>query len=236
MVSKYTPVLSLVAALFLSGCCPYGPHRLGVSSTQGADASVNATRYALSASACENRLEELGVGFRRYRGDRAQGVRRPIILEGNVRGLAVRGRWDSEVHSVTDCRLVLAVADWAPILRRAGVREIQYFSMLRPGARIARSGRVSSHASAMAIDVGWFILDDGTELSILDDWEDRDRGDAPCGGRYREDADSALMRRVVCDAAREGIFQVMITPHHDHAHRNHLHLEVRPDARSVWLR
>ena len=236
MASEYTPVLLLAAALLVAGCCPYGPHRLGVSTGGSADTRVDTTRYAVTASTCERRLEEMGVSFRRYRGARAEGVRRPIVLEGEVRGLEVRGRWDNELHSVTDCRLVLAVADWAPILLRAGVREIQYFSMLRPGARIARSGRVSSHASAMAIDVGWFILEDGTELSILDDWEDRDRGEAPCGGRYREDAHSALMRRVVCEAADEGIFQIMITPHHDHAHRNHLHLEVRPDARSVWLR
>jgi hypothetical protein len=148
----------------------------------------------------------------------------------------VRGRWGDEVHSVVDCRLVLALHDWAPILRRAGVREIQYFSMLRPGARVARTGRRSGHASALAIDVGWFILNDGEELSVLDDWEDRDRGEAPCEGRHREGRGSSLMRSTVCQAAEADLFQVMITPHHDHAHRNHLHLEVQPDARGVWLR
>jgi len=185
---------------------------------------------------CEARLRELGIQFRTYRGERASAVERPIILEGPIGGVEVRPRWDNEIHSVADCRVFLALHRWAPILRRAGIEEIQFFSMLRPNARVARTGRRSGHASALAIDVGWVRLEDGTELSILEDWEDRTRGESPCGESYREDRHSALMRQTVCEAAAAGIFQVIITPHHDHAHRNHLHLEIKPGQNQVWLR
>ena len=236
MASHYTPLGFFLVVSLLAGCCPYGPHRARVGARAASQGESTARGRRISASACEGRLDALGIAYRRYRGARAEGVRRPIILDGPVAGVAVRGRWSEEVHSVVDCRLVLALHDWAPILQRAGVREVQYFSMLRPGARVARTGRRSGHASALAIDVGWFILEDGTELSVLEDWEDRDRGESPCEGRHPEDRASALMRTTVCEAASAGIFQVIITPHHDHAHRNHLHLEVQPGGRGVWLR
>jgi len=225
-------------AILFSSCCPYGPQRQSdrISHAERDTRDGGTPQVYPEGRRCEARLRELGIRYRSYQGEGASGVVRPIILEGPIGGIEVRPRWGNEVHSVTDCRVLLALHRWAPSLRRAGVTEIQYFSRLRPNARVARTGRRSSHASALAIDVGWMRLEDGSELSILDDWEDRDRGEEPCGGRYREDRHSALMRRTVCEAAEAGIFQVLITPHHDHAHRNHLHLEVKPGQTQVWLR
>jgi hypothetical protein len=36
------------------------------------------------------------------------------------------------------------------------------------------------------------------------------------------------MRKLVCDAARAGLFQTVITPHYNDAHRDHVHLEIDP--------
>ncbi len=46
-----------------------------------------------------------------------------------------------------------------------------------------------------------------------------------------------MLRDVVCRADRRALFHVLLTPNHDHAHRNHFHMEVRPDAvRWLYLR
>jgi hypothetical protein len=44
------------------------------------------------------------------------------------------------------------------------------------------------------------------------------------------------MRGVVCDAVARGLFDVVLTPHHDDAHGNHVHLEVKPDVNWTYVR
>ncbi|GAB4211580.1 MAG: hypothetical protein OHK0013_33460 [Sandaracinaceae bacterium] len=89
------------------------------------------------------------------------------------------------------------------------------------------TGRVSGHAHALAIDVLTLVREDGSTFRILDDWLARARGADPCG-EFDEPDEPRRVRRLVCDAVERGLFQVVITPHHDDRHANHLHLEVRP--------
>jgi hypothetical protein len=44
------------------------------------------------------------------------------------------------------------------------------------------------------------------------------------------------MRQLVCEAAARGLFQVVVTPHYNDAHGNHVHLEIDPQASSLWIR
>lgn len=175
---------------------------------------------AIPAAECAARLTELGVRFEPLRA--APGVRAPIALEGPIGGIAVAGHTD-----VIDCRLALAIAAWAPELREHGIRALRAMSIHRPGARVAGSRRVSGHAHALAIDVGAVELEDGTTIDVLEGWEARDRGADPCA-TYEESERSAVLRAAVCAAVRSGLFQIVLTPHHDHAHRNHVHLELVP--------
>jgi hypothetical protein len=48
--------------------------------------------------------------------------------------------------------------------------------------------------------------------------------------RRSEDEKGKLLRKVVCDAVERDLFQVVITPHHDRAHQNHVHLELVPEV------
>ena len=38
------------------------------------------------------------------------------------------------------------------------------------------------------------------------------------------------LRAIACEVDDAKLFTVVLTPHYDHAHRNHLHLEVTPDV------
>ena len=44
------------------------------------------------------------------------------------------------------------------------------------------------------------------------------------------------MREVVCEAADQGICQIVITPHDNAAHDDQVHLEAAEHARPVWIR
>lgn len=181
-----------------------------------------------SSGACYSALREANVPFERVR-EATPGVRWPVRLKGPVRGVLFAPLEKGDrMHAVLDCRLALTLVSWAKDLRRARVRKLEYYSMYRPGARIAGSGSVSGHAHAMAIDAARFELDNGDELSVLDDWEGRRRGEDPCPVRRDERRGSRTLRTVLCNAVERKLFEVVLTPHYNKAHANHLHLERKP--------
>ncbi len=187
----------------------------------------------LSPEACLTRLDALGVPYRRETS--ASGVAQPLRLGGPVGGVIIRTHGDTSVNDVIDCRLAVALAAWAPALREAGIEALRHFSIHRPGAHVAGTDHVSGHAKALAIDLAALELVDGSEIEVLSGWERRDAGRDPCAD-YDEGEASARLRGVVCAAVRSGLFQVVITPHHDRAHRNHVHLELVPGVPWSFVR
>lgn len=186
---------------------------------------------------CYRALRRGNVKFARLARSKARGVKYPVRLKGRVGGIAIRGGGKPNAPTnYLDCRLVRKLRAWAPILRRNGVVAIDHYSVYRKNAVVAGTRKVSSHASAMAIDVARFHLKNGTEVDVLKDWKDKRKGADPCKARPRESRKAKLMRRVVCRAARKNIFHVVITPHYNKAHHNHLHLEIAGHDRSTWMR
>ena len=187
---------------------------------------------------CYAKLDNAGVRYERVDRDEAHGVQFPTRLQGPVGGVEIvqHDRRAPGHQAILDCRLALAVLTWAPSLRRAGVRRIEHYSMYRPGARVGGSGKKSGHSSGMALDAARFHLDSGQVVDVLTDWEDRDRGDPPCPRRDDEAWQSRLLRGLVCEAVDRNLFQVVITPHHDRAHENHVHLELRPEVDWTYVR
>lgn len=184
---------------------------------------------------CYETLWRAGVTFDVVASDAAPGVRSPLRLRSRIGGVEFTPRTPSPVHEIIDCRLALRLLAWAPKLRRAGVYRLEHYSVYRPGARTA-SRKVSGHAHALAIDAARFHLVSGAVVDVLRDWEDRERGAHPCEAHPDEAWPSRLMRWVVCDAVAHGLFDVVLTPHHDAAHDNHVHLEVKPNVDWTYVR
>lgn len=188
----------------------------------------------LGSPACLRVLRSQRVEFERYRGD-ASGVRDPVLLRGPLGGVEVEYEGRREQHAVLDCRLVVALLRWAPVLRAAHVAAIRHISVYRGGAVVGHSSRPSGHAAGLAIDVRYLRLDDGTELDVLTDWGDRTRDAPPCDAYPDEPAQSAMLRSIVCQAVAQDLFQTVVTPHHNAEHQNHVHLEVVPDVDWTWV-
>ncbi len=72
-----------------------------------------------------------------------------------------------------------------------------------------RGARLSEHAKGHAIDIAAFVLKDGSEISVLDDWNGPD-------GR--------LLRRLHASAC--GPFGTVLGPESDRHHRDHFHFDI----------
>jgi hypothetical protein len=72
-------------------------------------------------------------------------------------------------------------------------------------------GRMSEHASANALDIAGFTLADGRTVTVLAGW----RGSRPERAFLRDVRDGAC-----------GLFQTVLSPDYNAAHRDHLHLDM----------
>ena len=71
-------------------------------------------------------------------------------------------------------------------------------------------GRGSEHATANAIDIAAFVLEDGRRISVLGDWDG--------------EGDKAAFLRAVRDGAC-GSFATVLSPDYNAAHADHFHLD-----------
>jgi len=197
-------LLALILVLAVAACAPRQADR-----ARPADG-----RWDIAGSACLGRLDAAGAAFRPVAspGSGACRVDTPVRLE------AV-GRGEMRPALTTACTMALAWATFAAevdaIARRrfgAGLARVRHMGSFAC-RRMRGGGSMSLHAQARAIDIAAFELEDGTEVSVLEDW---DRWGAK--GRFLGDVAEAA-----CDH-----FNVVLSPAHDRLHRNHFHFDIGP--------
>jgi hypothetical protein len=108
----------------------------------------------------------------------------------------------------------------------------------RRSAHLPGSKRRSQHAHGLAIDVTEFTLQDGRSLNVEELWGSA-IGEQPCGpSAILTDPrpEALLLRNLVCNLARAGLFHHILTPCHDRAHRNHLHLDIKRGSKTTMIR
>ena len=203
-----------------------------------------AARYAsLDRAQCEAELGRRKIGFDRV--DEARGVVAPLRLKGLVGGIDFHSmlppaQRKTSPYEIYDCRLVLAIDDWAKILAKHDIVEVIHFSVYRPPpAKQVLNGPGSRHPGGLAIDAAIFKMRDGKTMSVEKDFHGR-IGAKPCGAGAQSTkglpAESVALREIVCEAASQQLFNVLLTPDFNWPHRNHFHLEVSASAKWVYVR
>lgn len=198
-----------------------------------------ASRYAaLDRAGCFAELTRRKIPFTSAKPQK--GVEIPIRLAGKVHGVAIRSLaarpGTQSVYDILDCRLALAVADFAELLAQHDVVEAIHFSFYRPGARIGKSGKPSQHSRGLAFDLGQLKLKNGSRISVEKDWQGEVGDDVECDASPPKEAAARLLMRVVCEAARRRIFHLILTPNYNKAHFNHFHLDLQPGRSYFDLR
>lgn len=238
-----------LAIVLVSGAAGAGPTaKRGHVKFDGGWANYPSAKYAaMSADACTHELDVRGVAFTRAPG--SAGVLAPIRLPKGAGGVVFQS--DAPDHAlatnpfdVFDCRLALALHDYAKILRAHDVEEVRIFSAWRP-TRGLSPGPATRHPGGLAVDVARFgkKIEPGEKerrwLVVERDFHGRP-GTVPCGSAAVPPAPASSeakeLRSLLCEAVDQHLFTVVLTPNYDHAHRNHFHLEVTPDVSWTLLR
>jgi hypothetical protein len=202
-------------------------------------ANASATRHGnLSPAACLAELGRRKLATKRVGGN-VRGIATPLRLNGPIRGVRIAAPGAGSRHGILDCRLVLAIDELARIAAKHGVVAVRADNFYRPGAHLPGKRRTrSQHAHGLAMDVTSFELADGRRLVVERDWQGA-IGARACGPEAELDEPSetaVLLRNLVCELAREGVFHHLLTPGFDPAHRTHLHLDIKRDARATIVR
>lgn len=143
-------------------------------------------------------------------------------------GTLIRGEFEpSPAGLVTSCPVAAALFLWEKDVQREALRLLgsPVRRVLHAGSYSCRrlynrdEGAWSEHATADAVDILGFQLEDGRTLSVLRDWSDR----GPSGTFLRAVRDRAC-----------GVFTTVLSPDYNAAHRDHLHLDTADRGPAGW--
>lgn len=235
------------ALLGVAGVATAAPKKKAKAKKVAAKARSGPSRYAkgvdaeatpawsygeMSQQDCEAELTKRDIGFTRV--DEAPGVRAPIRLTGKLHGVAFNTdesveKRETSPYMIADCRLALAMDDFAAVLQQHDIVEVRHYSMYRPPGKSWPDDKEGTrHAGALALDAGRFTKSDGKTLEVTRDFHGK-IGAKTCGdgaGPKPATPDSLELRAILCDTAALHLFNVMLTPNFNRPHRNHFHLEV----------
>jgi hypothetical protein len=208
-----------------------------VSFPTNASATPAVEYAALDATTCEAKLTERSIAWQPV--DTARGVLAPIRLTGTLHGVAFHSALPqasraTSPYEIMDCRLALALDDFAAILEKYEVAEVVHLSAYRPPPKnwpAAKPGE--RHGGALALDAAIFLRKDGTRLDVSKDFHGA-IGAKTCGpksGPWPATDNAKTLRAIACEAADAHLFNVELTPDFNRKHKNHFHLEVTPGVK-----
>ncbi len=179
-----------------------------------------------SAERCQAQVDALKVPTRPVERALPTPVPQPVVITGPVGGVMFRPvQRDRELE--VSCELAARLPALAKILKAHGVRVVHVNSSYR------EQPRVSFHTFGLALDMASFETKDGplvvaTDFELTPDVE-------TCHGAPVSERGKALLS-LACDLAASGLFSSVLTPNYNEGHRDHFHLDVRPDDPRLYVR
>lgn len=175
---------------------------------------------------CLNALEEQEIGVVLLRHPLTK-MPSPVVLTTAVNGVTFRN-----VHEggplLYACELAARLPAMAEVVRRHGVHTVDMLCAFR------LEPDTSFHSVGLALDVVSFQTDRG-ELSVLEHFvetPEHETCDAPRPADWRGRA----LLDIACELAATRQFSTVITPNYRRGHRDHFHIDARPDDPRLYLR
>lgn len=203
--------------------------------SQKAPASLHAN---LSPAQCRTRLAATKTTAFKRQGP-TSGIANPLRIAGEVGGVRFVAPGGKSPYGLLDCRLALTLIQFADFLKARGIVEVRVDNFYRPNARLpSKRSKKSQHAYGLAIDVMALKHEDGRVFDIEADWGAGIETEA-CGPKatVANVTESTVdLRNLVCELVDSELFHHHLTPSYNRAHRNHLHLDIKRDAKALWVR
>lgn len=206
----------LLAAVLLLGGCAGGPERRSDAPASARPSNIRAAvQPAPTTRACFAQLNQVGARFT------------PLADQNFAGGCHARGALRlNDIGTPTTnlgpmtCELARNFTGWVTYAVKPAARQVWGQDVARVetfgtyscrNIYGGRSGRLSQHAFANAVDVSAFVLADGRRITVLDGWN----GDA----RSRQ-----FLRLIRASACRR--FGTVLSPDYNAAHANHFHFDM----------
>lgn len=190
---------------------------------------------AMNARRCHAFLREHEVAFTELGRREAPEVEIPVRLAGPIAGVTYTIPWSkdpaSDPHTIWDCRLVAAMIPLSRWLAAQGVHEVQYFSALRRGDAARQKPR-SQHNLGLGLDILGFRRGDEALAKVEETYPRRTLRNCPATTPALGAAVAEVYLALVCVAVEHSLVHTLLTPDHDRAHHNHLHLDLKADQRA----
>jgi hypothetical protein len=165
-------------------------------------------------------------------GPNNQGVPDPVTLTPPINGMPFRylGNANPRATFFMDCSLARSLLEAAPYLRERGIVEatdigVYNYRCIGTGTPPDCPSGMSQHAYAKAIDLAGFTDGDGNFYSVNDDWVIDPSTEPTCSAATADDKD-AFLHELICELKANGIWNIVLTPNYNAAHRNHFHVDL----------
>lgn len=154
-------------------------------------------------------------------------VASPVQLARRVDGIAFH-HMHPEQPVVLSCEMASKLPALIAILHQHGIRRVDVLSSYRDHPR------PSFHTMGLALDMSNFYTRDETfsverEFVVTPDHE-------TCSAPAPAEPHAAELLRIACDLAESHAFSTVLTPNYNAGHRNHFHIDARPDDPRLFVR
>ncbi len=180
-----------------------------------------------SEQACLDALDEAEIPYERVTEDLRTPIPTPVRITGPVGAVRFAMVRDN-TELVVSCEMAARLPLLTRIARRQRVSRITFLSAHR------NRPRQSFHRMGMALDIFSFDTPRGT-LSVLDDFVESP-AHTTCEAPEPSDWKAAALQQIACDLAESHRFNSVLTPNYNEGHRNHFHVDIRPDDNRVFVR
>ena len=187
---------------------------------------------------CHAMLDALGLDWEARSGVR--GVSDPVLVQPTIRGVRFRYVSNAEPTAmIMACELAPHLVQLAELVREYGIDEVIHIGIynyrcIGGGDPDVDGCTPSQHATATAIDLHAFGLEGSdVEYSTEDDFVITMRADS-CPMRSSSEPDRVL-KDIACRLVDEGVFNIVLTPNYNDAHRNHYHVDLTAGSRYLGV-
>jgi hypothetical protein len=162
------------------------------------------------------------------------GIADPVTVNLPLNGVAFRysGNTSDRKTLYGDCTLMKSLAQAAPILRANDITKITDIGIYNyrciDQTKTPPNCSMSQHAYAKAIDIAEFVSSTDTHYSVLNDWV-IDTSGTTCTASTENEKD-ALLHKVICELKAASVWNIVLTPNYNSAHRNHFHVDLTTDS------
>ncbi|MFI5308623.1 MAG: extensin family protein, partial [Polyangiales bacterium] len=151
----------------------------------------------------------------------------PVEITGPIDGVELK-MMHSDRTLLMSCELAVRLPALVAVLKTHDVQRVDVISSYR------EKPYPSFHTMGLALDVSRFHTSQGV-LSVLADFELTPSHET-CVAPSPKNARAAALLDIACKLAESRRFSSVLTPNYNEGHRNHFHLDIRPDDPRFFVR